>query len=241
MQKDKVTNLGQRGNLPTEELFPELFFPSSLLEKPIKHFSQTITVSFHHFYITGDIEDELDRYVEMFNILKISEEHDQIHIYLNTPGGSLATTIQIISAIEQSQAHVTTVIEGEVCSAGTLIFFAGHEYVVSDHCTMMIHNYSHGPRGKGGEVKAQVEYSEKYFKKLANCFYKDFLTEEEIEAVCNDRDIWMDSDEIMSRLDHKIEVMNEGLEDEEDIPLPTTPPPTPSRRKKRVKKKTAGK
>lgn len=238
MQKDKVTNLGQRGNLPAEELFPELFFPSSLFEKPIKHFCQSITVSFHHFYITGDIEDDLDRYVEMFNILKIAEEHDQVHIYLNTPGGSLATTIQIISAIEQSQAHVTTVIEGEVCSAGTLIFFSGHDYIVSDHCTMMIHNYSHGPRGKGGEVKAQVEYSEKYFEKLASYFYKDFLTAEEIKAVCNDKDIWMDSDEIMERLDHKIEAMNEGLEDEEkDVPLPT---PTP-KRKKRVKKKTTGK
>lgn len=236
-------------NFPSDEFLQEMLFPKEMWEKTIKTFSQVITVTLHHFYITGDIEEEVDRYIEMINTLKTAEAHDQIYIYLNTPGGSVATTIQIVSAISQSPAHVTTVIEGEVCSAGTLIFLAGHDYIVNDHCTMMIHNYSHGPVGKGGEVKSQVDYSERYFKKLAEHFYEDFLTPEEIRAVCDDRDFWFDSEEIMERLERKGVKIRESLseveadifnddEEEEETPTPT---PTPRTRKRKTPAKKSSK
>ena len=184
---------------PEEMSTNDFLIMRDFAEKRIKSFTQIINVSLYHFYITGEIEFDVDPYIEMINILKTAEEHDQIFIYLNTPGGSISTAIQIISAIKQSVATVTTVIEGDVCSAGTLIFFAGDHFVVNDHCTLMIHNYSHGPYGKGNELKSQVNYSDRYFTKLANDFYKNFLTEDEIKAVCEDKDFWMDSDEIIER------------------------------------------
>lgn len=183
-----------------EEGLTDLLLGPNLFEKPVKHYTQVINVSLHHFYITGDVEDEPDRYIDMINIIKTSEPHDKIFIYLNTPGGCLSTTIQIISAIKQAQAEVTTVIEGEVCSAGTFLFLAGDNYIVNDNCSFMIHNYSHGILGKGGEVAKQVKFTEEYFKQLAKSFYQDFLTPEEIDEVCEDKDFWMGSDEVVERL-----------------------------------------
>lgn len=194
----------------------------NMLEKPVKHYTQTITVSIHHFYITGEIDSEVDRYVDMLNVIKTSEAHDKIYIYLNTPGGDLYTTIQIISAINQSHAEVVTVLEGEVCSAGTFIFLSGHSHVVNDNCSFMIHNYSHGTFGKGGEVSKRVKFAEEYFAKLVRSIYKDFLTDEEIEAVADDRDFWMGSEEVIERLKKcgvnfdngdEYEEMNEAVEE----------------------------
>lgn len=178
----------------------ELFLESNLLEKSIKHYTQVIPVTIHHFYITGEIEYEVDKYIDMINILKTAESYDKIYLYLNTPGGFLNNTVQIISAIKQSAAEVTTVLEGEVCSAGTFIFLAGDNYIVNENCSFMIHNYSHELHGKGKEVAAQVKFTEYYYEQLAQNLYKDFLTDEEIQAVCDDKDIWMGSEEIIERL-----------------------------------------
>ena len=229
----------------------EMLLNGSLWERPIKHYAQVIQVSIHHFYITGEIESEVDRYIDMINIIKTAEVHDKIFLYLNTPGGSINTTIQIVSAINQSNAEVITVIEGEVCSAGTFIFLAGDNYIVNDNCSFMIHNYSHGLYGKGAEVAGYIKFAEKHFAHLVNNFYKDFLTEEEIQDVLNDKDFWMSSDEVLERLkkrgfdpdemeeveDALQELIGESvglieLEEEEE----TAPEPTPTTKKRTTRK-----
>jgi ATP-dependent Clp protease protease subunit len=183
-----------------DEEVSELLLGNPWAERPIKQYTQVINVSLHHFYIIGEIE-EPDRYIDMINTIKSAEPHDKIFLYLNTPGGCLSTTIQIISAMKQSQAEVTTVIEGEVFSAGTFIFLAGDSYIVNDNCSFMIHNYSHGILGKGGEVARQVKFTDEYFNQLAKSFYKDFMTPTEIEDICQDRDFWMGSEEVIKRLE----------------------------------------
>jgi ATP-dependent Clp protease protease subunit len=223
---------------------------SSMFERPIKHFAQVINVTIHHFYINGEIEEDVDRYIELIHILKTSEAHDKIYIYLNTPGGNLTTTIQICAAMSGSHAEVITVIEGEVCSAGTFIFLAGHSYVVNDNCSFMIHNYSHGTYGKGAEVAKYVKFSEKYFNELARSFYTNFLTPDEIKAVCEDSDFWMNSKQVIKRLEQRADI--DIIEDAEELPNVDTSKPikkrtvkqhvkTPTKKKAPPKKKASPK
>lgn len=167
--------------------------------KKIPQYSQAIQVNIHHFYIIKEIGDASE-FLDMINTLKTAEEHDTVFISLNTPGGDLNTTVQIISAMKQCAGTVVTCLEGEVCSAGTLLFLSGDRYIINPHCTFMIHNYSHLLGGKGKEVASRVKYSEDYFHKLARSIYTGFLTEDEIQQVFDDRDFWMDSDEVIRRL-----------------------------------------
>jgi ATP-dependent Clp protease protease subunit len=217
-------------------------------EKPIKHYTQVVQITIHHFYITGDIEEEVERYTEMLNTLKTSEPQDRIFIYLNTPGGSLSTAIQIVSAITSSPAEVITVMEGEVCSAGTFIFLSGDLYVVKPNCSFLAHNYSHGTMGKGAEVAAHVNFSQQYAKELIHSFYDGFLTPKEIDQICEDRDFWMTSNDVIKRLkkrdpDKVIDDVNMEVEMEEE-PAPPKPKRTPARKNppnKTRKKKAARK
>lgn len=182
-------------------------------DSSIRSFKQVIPVTIHHFYIIDEI-GEPDRYLDLINILKTAEQHDTIFIYLNTPGGHLNTVVQIISAMKQSNATVITSIEGEVCSAGTLIFLSGNKYIINPNSTFMVHNYSGGVIGKGHEIASQSKYRGEYAKELMNDVYKDFLTQQEIDDVLNGKDIWLSSKDVIKRLNSKEKLLGEDV----DIP-----------------------
>jgi len=205
-----------------EDEYNELILDNMGFNKPIPQYEQVIAVTIYHFYITSEIKENVEPYLDMINILKTAEAHDQIYIYINSVGGALSTTVQITAAMKQAQAHVVTVMEGEVCSAATFIFLSGDDYVVHDNCLFMIHNYSHGVIGKGKEVASRVKFSDIYFKTLANSYYTDFLTPEEIEDVCEDKDLWMGSDEVIERLKARGANVDTEIHDEyifEDEPV----------------------
>lgn len=199
----------------TEYQFP--FLPN---REQIRSFKRNIPVSVYDFYIVGDIK-EPDAYLEMMQTLKSADPQDTVFIYLNTNGGNLYTTIQIMAAIANSHAKVVTCLEGQVCSAGTFIFLKGDAKIVNPHSTFMIHNYSQTTSGKGNEVVSHINFMKEYFNKLANDVYKDFLTESEIAVVVDGNDLWMDSHEVIKRLrEHGHECVYTGtdLESETDEP-----------------------
>ena len=173
-----------------------------------------------HFYISEEIGDPI-RYVEMIHRIKTAGPNEVIYIYLNTPGGQIATGIQIISAMKMSQAHIITVIEGEVASLGTLIFLSGDEFIVHDHCLFMIHNFSGGVQGKGHEQVAMLKGTVKWYTELAEDVYFPFLSHEELDAITNGGDLYLTSNDIRDRLTNMVEILEkERLEEEADEAVP---------------------
>ena len=199
----------------------------------------------YHFYLSDSIGPPKD-YVEMIQRIKCASPHDVIYVYLNTPGGHINTGIQIISAIKMSQAHVITVIEGEVCSLGTLIFLHGDEMVVHDHCLFMVHNHSGGAYGKGHEYLASANATARWFGELAEETYAGFMTEAEIKRMMAGEDFWMTSTEVRERLQNFVKHLDdqrkmreaEQAKAEEEA---AKPKPRRAPRKKAAKKKTTKK
>ena len=67
----------------------------------------------------------------------------------------------------------------------------------------MFHNYSGGVVGKGGEMLDRLQHERVWSEKLLRDIYQDFLTEEEIQLMLNNKDLWMDGDEVIKRLEAK--------------------------------------
>jgi hypothetical protein len=110
-------------------------------------------------------------------------------------------------------------IEGICASAATMIMLCGNSFEISDHSMFMIHNYSGGTFGKGGEMLDQLQHERKWSEKLLREVYKDFLTDTEITSVLDNRDIWMDGDEVIKRLKARQEKVDaEKSEKEEEKP-----------------------
>jgi len=171
--------------------------------KPFECYKETVEVSTYHVYISTVI-GEPSEYTKLINLIRSAGQHDKIYIHLNTPGGDLTTGVQIISAMQNSPAHIVTCIEGEVASLGTLIFLAADEFVVNDNCLMMIHNYSGGIYGKGHEQIAQLTAVTKWFNELAQKYYKHFLTAKELKSVEGGEDLWLMASDIRKRLNRLV-------------------------------------
>lgn len=186
----------QKMNDNTNDL---LFIQEKEDNNNIKFYRQVIPITIHHFYIISEIGD-VSQYLELIQTLKTAEQHDTIFIYLNTEGGSLTTTIQILSAMKQCNATIITCLEGEVASAGTMIFLAGHKYLVNPNCSFMVHNYRGGILGRGQEIAAEAKFHELYVKRLYDDVYSEFLSQDEISSILEGKDIWMTSDQVIERL-----------------------------------------
>jgi len=172
------------------------------------------TSATHNFYIYGPIDD-LSDYVDMITTLDYASENDIINIYINTPGGSLNTTISIIHAIMRSQANVITHADGEVASAGTLIFFAGHLYIVYPYSHFMFHDASNGVAGKVNENMKSIYAASQLIEKIAYDLYCPVFSEEEVDDILEGRDYYCSAEEMYDRI-HAVNEADENGDDSEE-------------------------
>lgn len=189
----------KRSPLPTDKHGPEDD------KKPFAVFEMPTNQRHISIYLSDAIGDPID-YTDVIQRIKTAKASDVVYIHLNTPGGRVDTGIQIMNAMANTPAHVVTVLEGEACSIGSLIFLCGDEFVVNDDCIFMIHNYSGGYRGKGHELGSFVTAYNEYFEKVARKKYYGFLTEDEIKRVVKGEDFWFDSEEVRQRLDRMVRI-----------------------------------
>lgn len=190
-------------------------FPRQLMiprKKPYQHYEHTYQAQHVHFYLSESVGAP-DEYSDMIHRINAATENDTIFIHLNTPGGRLDTGVQIINAMQNSDARIVTILEAEAFSLGTLIFLAGDELVVNDHCMIMFHNFKGGVSGKGHEQLAQLEATVKWFTAIAREIYIPFLTEEEFNRIIKGEDLWMHSAEIRDRIDNMVKIFEKEIEE----------------------------
>ena len=152
-----------------------------------------------HYYISGPIGDA-EKYIDLIDLLYSRRDGDVVYIHLNTPGGSLDTTIQILNAIEACKGTVVTIADGSVASAGTLILLSGRNIVVNPFSYIMFHDGTERMGGKLNENLKQAQFVYKFAKQLFNDVYSPFLTRKEIEDVASGKDLWFTSEEMINRL-----------------------------------------
>lgn len=165
----------------------------------------------YHFYIHGEIGDS-EEYVDLLDVLYTSSNTDIIMIHLNTPGGYLNTAVEIIHAIAQCEATVITCADGQVASAGSLIFFAGHTFLIGEFCEVMLHDGSGGNIGKINENLKSAEFIAKRLSHIYHKVYGRFLSYEEVEEVLNGRDLYLDSTEVEELIEKAIQEAGEEEE-----------------------------
>lgn len=185
-------------------------------------------VNIHEFYLSGDIESS-EEYIEWFDTIRSAGKSDVLKFYINSPGGDLFTAIQFMRVMNDTEANIIVSVEGACMSAATLVFLMGHNFEVSPHSMFMFHNYSSGVFGKGGEMYDRLAHEKEWSKKLLEDVYTDFLTETEITAILDNKDIWMDGDSVIKRLKSKVAKM-EAAEAAEEAQ------PKKRRRKKKIDK-----
>lgn len=170
--------------------------------------------SLYEFYIAGEIESP-ECYIDIFDIARHAMHDDTLKFYINSFGGDLFTAIQFLRVLSETNALVVVSIEGACMSAATLLFLAADQVEITPHSSIMLHDYSSGTYGKGGDIHRQIIHERKWSEKLFRDVYEYFLSEAEIDSMLNGKEIWLDSDEVLERMQKRAEIRKELRELEE--------------------------
>lgn len=182
--------------------------------KQISHYATPAGVT-HHFHLNCAIE-EPDQFEDFFAILSEAGPDDVVFIHINSIGGCLDTTVQILHAINTTPATVVTSAEGLVASGAAVVFFSGAAFQIADHCEFLVHTASGGNLGKISDNLSAVRFQVERLNNLYKSVLGGFLSEEELDWIARGEEFYMSSEDVRDRINAYIESMEEEGEDESE-------------------------
>ena len=129
--------------------------------------------------------------------LESEDPGKDIHMYINSPGGSVTAGMAIYDTMNYVKCDVSTTCIGMAASMGAFLLAGGAKgkRFALPHSTIMIHQPSGGAKGQATEIQIAAENILKTKKKL-NQILADNAGKpvEEVEKD-TDRDNWLSADE----------------------------------------------
>ena len=129
--------------------------------------------------------------------LEAEDPDKDIHLYINSPGGSVTAGMAIYDTMKYIKCDVSTICLGMAASMGAFLLAGGTKgkrYALP-HSTIMIHQPSGGAQGQATEIQIVAKHilrtKEKLNRMLAENTGKDY------ETICADteRDNWKSAEE----------------------------------------------
>ncbi|KAL9950979.1 hypothetical protein ACROYT_G043563, partial [Oculina patagonica] len=123
--------------------------------------------------VMGPITDETSSLV-VAQLLFLQSENGRVpvHMYINSPGGSVTAGLAIYDTMQYIQPPISTWCVGQACSMGSLLLTAGSPGLrhALPHARVMVHQPHGGARGQATDIAIQAEEILK-LKKLINQIY----------------------------------------------------------------------
>ncbi len=149
-------------------------------------------------FLVGPVEDNVANLIVAQLLFLESENPDKdIHLYINSPGGSVTAGMSIYDTMQFVRCDVSTMCIGQAASMGSFLLAAGtpgKRYALPNS-RMMIHQPSGGSRGVAADIEIQAKEILLMRERL-NQILADH-TGQDIERIArdSDRDFWMSPDE----------------------------------------------
>ena len=151
-------------------------------------------------YLTGSLNDNsclklTQTLIGYKKYIKNKEiDIDKINLYIQSPGGSLFSTLGLIDEIKNYDIPINTYIKGYAASAATLLSVVGKERYMYNHSLLMIHGVKlTGSVNTLTDVRDLNDNVELYMDIIKNIYLENSnMTEEELEYYFI-RDKWMTS------------------------------------------------
>ena len=123
-----------------------------------------------------------------------------IHLYINSPGGSISAGMAIYDTMNFIKCDVSTICIGMAASMGSFLFAAGTKgkRLVLPNSEIMIHQPLGGTKGQARDIKIQADHI-LFIRGRMNRLLAD-MTGQPIEVIerDTDRDNWMTAEEAVA-------------------------------------------
>ena len=149
-------------------------------------------------FIVGPIEDQMANLVVAQLLFLESENPDKdIHLYINSPGGSVTAGLSIYDTMQFIKPDVSTMCVGQAASMGAFLLSGGTKgkRLILPNARTMIHQPSGGAQGQATDIHIQSQEILKIKQRLNDLMAKH--TGQTVDKVTEDteRDNFMSAEE----------------------------------------------
>lgn len=148
--------------------------------------------------LEGEVHDQMaNLIVAQLLFLESEDSEKDIHLWINSPGGSVTAGLAILDTMDFIKPDVSTIAIGSVCSMGSLLASSGTKgkRFILPRARHMIHQVSSGSRGTAIDMKIALEETLRLNKELTEIYVKN--TGKPFEELEKDmsRDYYMSAEE----------------------------------------------
>jgi ATP-dependent Clp protease protease subunit len=126
-------------------------------------------------FLNGPVDDHsANVIVAQFLHLESQNSEQDIHFYINSPGGVVTSGMSIYDTMQFIKPNICTYVMGQACSMGSLLAqagSAGKRYMLPN-ARHMIHQPSGGAGGQATDMEIQVKEILKMKETLTNIYVK---------------------------------------------------------------------
>jgi ATP-dependent Clp protease protease subunit len=149
-------------------------------------------------FMTGQVEDHMANLIVAQMLFLESENPDKdIHLYINSPGGSVTAGLSVYDTMQFIKPDVSTMCIGQAASMGAMLLAGGAKgkRLALPHSRMMIHQPSGGAQGQASDIEIQANEIIKLRQSLIVLLA--YHAGQTVEAIAKDteRDNFMSADE----------------------------------------------
>jgi ATP-dependent Clp protease protease subunit len=149
-------------------------------------------------FLVGQVEDYMANLVVAQLLFLEAENPDKdIHLYINSPGGSVTAGMSIYDTMQFIKPDVSTICIGQACSMGALLLAggaAGKRYCLP-HSRMMIHQPLGGFQGQASDIEIHAREILTIRERLNKVLAEHTGQPMDVIARDTDRDNFMSGDE----------------------------------------------
>ena len=147
-------------------------------------------------FIDDEIDDELaNGVIAQMLYLNSMNKKETIHIYINSPGGSVVAGLAIYDISKIIEAPIRTVCIGMAASMGAVLMLMGQERCSLRHSRLMFHEISGGSIGKLSDMRIDFKLTESIQEDLYKVI-RENTTFDNIDELFK-KDLWLKPEEAM--------------------------------------------
>ena len=149
-------------------------------------------------FLVGPVDDHVANViVAQFLFLESESPDKDIHLYINSPGGSVTAGMAIYDTMQFVKPAVNTLCVGQAASMGALLLCAGAagKRFCLPNSRVMIHQPLGGIGGKASEIEISINEIRKIKQELYQIISEHSGKSMEQVAADSDRDYWMRAQE----------------------------------------------
>lgn len=149
--------------------------------------------------LSGEIDDNVANTIVAELLYLDSLGHDDIFLYINSPGGSITAGMAIFDTMNFIKSDVSTICIGMAASMGAFLLACGTQgkRFALPNSEVMIHQPLGGAQGQATEIKIAAERILKSREKLNSILADRCKKDIKIIEVDTERDNFMDAEEAL--------------------------------------------